>query len=131
MKKLSKTIAAAFCAAAALLLIALLVVEGGLKGQMKTIDTVCSSFTHGIYSDYSKCFAVPPNSEKEFDELREEYIREWDEDFHISADFIERKKTDQGCTVYYELTVYNDSSHKTDRKSVNMKKQGGKCIIDS
>lgn len=130
MKKILKTISAAFCAAAALLLIVLLVIESGFKGQMKTIDKVCNSFTHGIYSDYSKCY-VSPDSEKEFDALREEYIREWGEDFHVSADFIERKKTDSGYTVYYELTVYNDSSHKTDRKSVSMKKQGGKWIIDS
>lgn len=125
----AKIISIIFCALTVAALVVLIVIKSATSGQMKTIDKVYSSFTHGIYKEYRQCFGEKSISEKEFDSLREQYIAEWGEDFTVSAEFVSREKTESGCNVNVKVTVYNEKDHETEQKALFMTKSKGKWLI--
>ena len=131
MSKLStaKIISIIFCSVTVLALVFLIVINASTSGQMKTIDKAYSSFSHGIYKEYSQCFGEDVISEKEFDELREQYLIDWGEDFAVSAEFISREKTDSGYNVNIKVTTYNEKDHETVQKILFMVKSNGKWQI--
>lgn len=125
----AKLISIIFCALTVVALVVLIVVNSATSGQMKTIDKAYSSFTHGIYKEYQQCFGENSISEKEFDELREQYLTDWGEDFAVKADFIAREKTDSGYNVSIKVTTYNETDHETSEKTLFMTKVKGKWRI--
>ncbi|MGN1305579.1 MAG: hypothetical protein ACI4YB_11160 [Oscillospiraceae bacterium] len=131
MSKLStaKIISIIFCSVTVLALVFLIVINASTSGQMKTIDKAYSSFTHGIYKEYQQCFGDTVISEKEFDELREQYLIDWGEDFAVSAEFISREKTDSGYNVNIKVTTYNEKDHETVQKMLFMVRSNGKWQI--
>lgn len=131
MSKLSpaKLISIIFCGLTVIALVVLIVINSATSGQMKTIDKAYSSFTHGIYKEYQQCFGEKAISEKEFDDLREQYITDWGEDFAVKADFITREKADSGYNVSIKVTTYNETDHETSEKTLFMTKVNGKWRI--
>lgn len=125
----AKIISIIFCSVTVLALVFLIVINASTSGQMKTIDKAYSSFSHGIYKEYSQCFGEDVISEKEFDELREQYLIDWGEDFAVSAEFISREKTDSGYNVNIKVTTYNEKDHETVQKILFMVKSNGKWQI--
>ncbi|MGN0599395.1 MAG: hypothetical protein ACI4JK_05815 [Oscillospiraceae bacterium] len=125
----AKIISIIFCSVTVLALVFLIVINASTSGQMKTIDKAYSSFSHGIYKEYSQCFGENVISEKEFDELREQYLIDWGEDFAVSAEFISREKTDSGYNVNIKVTTYNEKDHETVQKMLFMVRSNGKWQI--
>lgn len=125
----AKLLSIIFCGIAVIVLVGLIIIYSATSGQMKTIDKAYSSFTHGIYKEYSQCFEGNSISEKEFDDLREQYLIDWGEDFAVSAEFISREKTDSGYNVNIKVTTYNETDHKTSEKALFMTKINGKWRI--
>ena len=125
----AKIISIIFCSVTVLALVFLIVINASTSGQMKTIDKAYSSFSHGIYKEYSQCFGENVISEKEFDELREQYLIDWGEDFAVSAEFVSREKTDSGYNVNIKVTTYNEKDHETVQKMLFMVRSNGKWQI--
>ena len=125
----AKLISIVFCGITVIALVVLIVINSATSGQMKTIDKAYSSFTHGIYKEYQQCFGENFISEREFDELREQYITDWGEDFTVKANFITREKTDSGYNVSIKVTTYNETDHETSEKTLLMTKVKGKWRI--
>lgn len=126
----AKLISMIFCGITVIVLVVLIVINSATSGQMKTIDKAYSSFTHGIYQEYQQCFGENSISEKEFDELREQYLTDWGEDFAVKADFITREKTDSGYNVNIKVTTYNETDHEAVHKMLFLTNSNGKWVIN-
>lgn len=127
----SKLISIVFCGIAVIVLVGLIVIYSATSGQMKTIDKAYSSFTHGIYKEYSQCFEGNSISEKEFDDLREQYLTDWGEDFAVKAEFYTREKHGNGYIVYVRVYTYNENDHISSAKEFFMTKSKGKWLISN
>lgn len=127
----AKIIVLVFCILAMCVTAVLTAVSIYTGGQMKTIDNVYAAVTHGIYSDYRKCFADGSEylSEKQFDALCDGYKQEWGEDYHLSAEFLSRDNSKKGCEVRVKTTVYNELAHESETVSFEMARQNGKWLI--
>ncbi|MBQ8827330.1 MAG: hypothetical protein IJ007_09585 [Oscillospiraceae bacterium] len=133
-KKLSplKSLSIFFCIAAGAFFVMLLIMQIYLGGQMKTIDKLYNSISHGIYSDYASCFSPWAGcmTEAEFDRYREELERNWGEDFRVSADFVSRRSSKKTVDVRVDETTYNDATHETVSVEYEMMRVNGKWVID-
>lgn len=133
-KKLSpfKILSIFFCIAAGAFFVMLLIMQIYLGGQMKTIDKLYNSISHGIYSDYASCFSpwAKYMTEAEFDRYREELERNWGEDFRVSADYVSRRSSKKTVDVRVDETTYNDVTHETVSVEYEMMRVNGKWVID-
>lgn len=121
-----------FCIAASAFLIMLVIMQIYLGGQMKTIDKLYNSISHGIYSEYVSCFSpwAAHMNEAEFDRYREELEHNWGEDFRVSADFVSRRSSKKTVDVRVDETTYNDVTHETVMVEYEMMRVNGKWVID-
>lgn len=127
----AKIISIIFCALTVAALVILTIIKAGTSGQMKTIDKAYSAFTHDLYKEYQQCFAEDPISEKEFDDLREQYLTDWGEKFAVKAEFLTREKHGNGYIVYVKVYTYNENDHITSAKEFFMTKSKGKWLISN
>lgn len=119
-KKLSpgKLAGIVFCIAAAVCAALLMLAGSYFGGQMKTIDKYLTALERDDFDGYSECFSK--NTAKKLDEADFEAAKsvaellEDTEDFRAAADFKNRERLSGGrYEVTFDLTVYNDSEHKT------------------
>ncbi|MCD7731241.1 MAG: hypothetical protein LUI05_07075 [Oscillospiraceae bacterium] len=127
----AKIISILFCTLTVCLLAVLIGVKTYTGGQIKTISSIYTAVSHGIYDDYKECFAAGSDylSEKQFDELCSDYERNWGEDFSLSVKYLSREKAQEGYNVTVKLTVYNEKEHENSNVCFFMKRQNGKWVI--
>lgn len=130
---LPKILSILFCIAAAAFFVMLLIMQIYLSGQMKTIDKLYNSVSHGIYSDYASCFSVNTScmTEGEFDRYRQEIESKWGEDFRVTADFVSRISGKTTVDIRVDETTRNDSLHETVPVEIRMMRENGRWVICS
>lgn len=107
-----------FCIAAAVCTVALMFAGSYFGGQMKIIDKYLTALERDDFDGYAACFPKdksPKLDESDFETARAvSAVLEDTEDFRVTADFKGRERLAGGrYEVTFDLTVYNDSEHKT------------------
>ncbi len=107
-----------FCIIAAVCAVILMFAGGYFGGQMKVIDKYLTALERDDFDGYAACF--PKSTAAKLDENDFETAKSIagvlkdTEDFRVTADFKSREKLEMGkYAVTFDLTVYNDSEHKT------------------
>ena len=123
-----------FCVLAAVCTVALLFASSYFSGQMKTIDKYWTSVARGDLNGYKSCF-LPEFAEKlteadlEADaELLQALLRS--EEVKTSVTFVSREEwTPTLYRVYYDITIYNDDDHVTERTLAFLHREGTKWVF--
>lgn len=136
-KKLTvgKLLGIIFCILAAAGTVLLLCLNIYFGGQMKLIDKCFTAIERDDYSSFKSCF-----SEEDRESITEEYFSESkgilscftdNEDNKAAVSFVSREKNDKNeYTVIFDLTVYNDSEHRTfENTSIYLSREKGKWML--
>ena len=123
-----------FCILAGICTVVLLFASSYFSGQMKTIDKYWTSVARGDLSGYKSCF-LPEFAEKlteadlEADaELLQALLRS--EEVKTDVTFVSREEwTPTLYRVYYDITIYNDDDHVTERTLAFLHREGMKWVF--
>lgn len=124
-----------FCIIAAAAAVILMFAGGYYGGQMKLIDKCFTAIERDDYSSFKSCF-----SEEDRESITEEYFSSSkgilscftdNEDNKAAVSFVSREKNDKNeYTVIFDLTVYNDSEHRTfENTSIYLSREKGKWML--
>ena len=127
-----------FCILAGICTVVLLFISGYFSGQMKTVDKFFTSLTRNDINGFKSC--VP---KEEADIITEYYLERADgwlkemldgEEVKTSVAFVKREKLDNGVSngyvVFFDLTLYNDNNHVTQREqSLILIREGMKWVV--
>jgi len=130
--KLAGTI---FCIIATAAAVVLMFASGYYGGQMKLIDKCFTAIERDDYDSFKSCF-----SEEDRESITEKYFSASkgilscftdNEDNKATVSFVSREKIDKNAyTVTFDLTVYNDSEHRTfENTSIYLSREKGKWIL--
>lgn len=130
--KLAGTI---FCIIATAAAVVLMFANAYYGGQMKLIDKCFTAIERDDYDSFKSCFSA-----EDRESITEEYFsaNKWilscftdKENNKAAVSFVSREKIDKNAyTVTFDLTVYNDSEHRTfENTSIYLSREKGKWIL--